>query len=391
MNTKKILLAVLSAMLLPWGLQAQDTETHVTVHAGEAALETLLTEEQKQSVTNLTVTGTLLEEDYAFLRGGLLEQLDTLDLREAEIDTIPAGALGEMNLYLILPEVIKCIGNYAFTGECEVTGNFPYMSEYKNDPIYKPLMLASKDHPRLVNVEELCYFAVYSQNGDTLYYLKPNEFVYEREDVEIRPGTRVIAPTAIRDMDIPIENTNLVLPESMDSIGDYALDIRPNFITGDSKKNRYPNGGESYGDGSIVCEAQNPPKFGRPGTSFWVSHSYVYVPEASLEAYKTAPGWKLARKINTIENLMKKWQSIPSARGEGDTSVSITSTDETYILNFSKTPLQMDYFSTDGSLISSQKLSSMEVTLPKTKLKKALAIVYVRFADGTNETIKLIP
>ena len=368
---KKILLVVLSVMLMPCGLQAQDTETHVTVHADETALETLLTEEQKQSVTHLTVTGTLWDEDYAFLRGGLLEQLDTLDLREAEIDTIPAGALGEMNLYLILPEVIKCIGDYS--------------------PRHKPLMLASKDHPWLVNVEELCYFAVYSQNGDTLYYLKPNEFVYEREDVEIRPGTWVIAPTAIRDMDIPIENTNLVLPESMDSIGDYALDIRPNFITGYSKKNRYPNGGESYGDGSIVCEAQNPPKFGRPGKSFWVSHSYVYVPEASLEAYKTAPGWKLARKIDTIENLMKKWQSIPSARGEGGTSVSITSTDETYILNFSKAPLQMDYFSTDGSLISSQKLSSMEVTLPKTKLKKALTIVCVRFADGMNETFKLIP
>ena len=85
---KKIIWAVLFVMLLPCGLQAQDTETHVTVYAGETALETLLTEEQKLSVTHLTVTGTLLDEDYAFLRGGLLEQLDTLDLREAEIDTI---------------------------------------------------------------------------------------------------------------------------------------------------------------------------------------------------------------------------------------------------------------------------------------------------------------
>ena len=86
---KKILLAVLSVLLMPCGLQAQNTETHVTVHAGETALETLLTEEQKQSVTNLTVTGTLREEDYAFLRNKLYPLLDTLNLRAADIDSLP--------------------------------------------------------------------------------------------------------------------------------------------------------------------------------------------------------------------------------------------------------------------------------------------------------------
>ena len=116
----------------------------------------------------------------------------------------------------------------------------------------------------------------------------------------------------------------------------------------------------------------------------------MYVPASCLGAYKAAPGWKLAIKINTIENLLKRL-SIPSVRGEENTSVSITSTDENYILNFSKEPLLMELFSTDGSLLSSQKLSSMEVTLPKTGLKKALTIARVRFADGTNETVKLIP
>ena len=162
---KKMLLLILCTMVMLCRLQAQNTETHVAVLAGEVPLETLLTEAQKQSVTYLEITGgTLSDEDYAFLRDSLLEQLDTLDLRHAEIDTIPADALGEMNLYLILPEVIECIGDYAFTGECEVTGNFPFLGEYKNSPYDKPLMQASKDHPKLVNVEELCYFAVYSKD-----------------------------------------------------------------------------------------------------------------------------------------------------------------------------------------------------------------------------------
>ena len=322
------------------------------------------------------------------MRDRLLEQLDTLDLRHAEIDTIPADALGEMNLYLILPEVIECIGDYAFTGECEVTGNFPYMGEYKNSPYDKPLMQASKDHPKLVNVEELCYFAVYSKDGNTLYYLKPNEYVYWGEDVIIQTGTRVIAPTAIRNMDFPIEIINLVLPESIDSIGDYALDIRPNFMTGYSRNRRYPSGGY-YGYGSVICEAKDPPKLGELGENFWVARSNLYVPKASLEAYKDAPGWNLAREILSIEKLLGV--DVPSPRKKNETAISVTSTTESYILTLSKKPLQMDLFSADGSLLSSQMVSSMMVTLPKTNLRKTLTMAHVRFADGTNETVKLIP
>ena len=389
----KTLLIIWTCCLCTGLCMAQAPEsngTHVTVHAGENALETLLTEEQKQSVKYLTVTGTLLDEDYAFLRGGLLEQLDTLDLRDAEIDTIPAGALGAMELYLVLPKMIECIWDYAFKGVCEVTGNAPFLGEYKNDPYYKPLMQASKRHPNLMNIERDSYSAVYSQNGDTLYYLKPNEFVYWSEDVEIPSGTRVIAPTAIRNEDFPIEIINLVLPESIDSIGDYALDIRPNFMTGYSKKDCYPNGG-GYGYGSVVCEAKTPPRLGILGEFFWVGWSNLYVPEASLEAYKVASGWKLARKIDTIENLLKQGQNIQSIHGGETASISITSMNENYILVFSKEPLQMDVLSTDGGLLSSQMISSAKVTLPKKSLQKPLTIVRVRFADGTNKTVKLIP
>lgn len=83
--------------------------THVTVHAGENPLETLLTEEQKQSVTHLTVTGTLLDADYTFLRDRLYGQLDTLNLRAANIDTLPdirtedIWASSPNKIHLILP------------------------------------------------------------------------------------------------------------------------------------------------------------------------------------------------------------------------------------------------------------------------------------------------
>ena len=40
--------------------------------------------------------GHFIGRGYAFLRGGLLELLEYVDLRDAEIDTAPAGALGAM-------------------------------------------------------------------------------------------------------------------------------------------------------------------------------------------------------------------------------------------------------------------------------------------------------
>ena len=120
--------------------------THVTVHAGENALETLLTEEQKQSVTHLTVTGTLLDADYTFLRDRLYGQLDTLNLRTANIDTLPdirtedIWASSPNKIHLILPLNIEHIGtNFLsqFSGyNIEVTGNFPTFGASFSTPPY---------------------------------------------------------------------------------------------------------------------------------------------------------------------------------------------------------------------------------------------------------------
>ena len=68
----KTLLIIWTCCLCTGLCMAQAPEsngTHVTVHAGENALETLLTEEQKQSVKYLTVTGTLLQTIPFFGKG----------------------------------------------------------------------------------------------------------------------------------------------------------------------------------------------------------------------------------------------------------------------------------------------------------------------------------
>lgn len=57
--------------------QSQDT---LSLYVGATPLSDLLTEEQRNTVKVLNVSGTLQEEDYAFLRTELLDRLQTLDL-----------------------------------------------------------------------------------------------------------------------------------------------------------------------------------------------------------------------------------------------------------------------------------------------------------------------
>ena len=64
----------------------------LTVHVAGRPLADLLTDEQKQKVNYLFITGTLADEDYAFLRGNNLPKLHELNLRKADIDTIPKKA-----------------------------------------------------------------------------------------------------------------------------------------------------------------------------------------------------------------------------------------------------------------------------------------------------------
>ncbi len=385
---KKILLSALFVMAMLCRLQAQNAETHATVHAGETALETLLTEEQKQSVTHLTVTGTLLDEDYAFLRGGLLEQLDTLDLRDAEIDTIPAGALGEMYLYLILPKMIECIGDYAFRGECEVTGNFPFCGSFYGFYSSKPTFKASDDNCKLMNIVDERNSSIYSKDGETLYFLRLGPgFVMNNLECRIKDGTRIIGASALRGEYIYLEENNIVLPESIDSIGDFAFsDIHPAIKTRSVMNREYQPGG-SYNIGSIVCEAKEPPIFGKIGNGTFIGeYFYLYVPEESLEEYKKAEGWKRFLDIRSLNDLLCSVIQIPKEhRMEKHVSP------ENYVLSFFQKAEYIKLYDIQGRVLFTAPAAKNRMVINRQKITKPYAIARIVFADGTNETMKLIP
>ena len=84
----------------------------------------------------LTVTGTLLDADYTFLRERLYGQLDTLNLRAANIDTLPdirtedIWASSPNKIHLVLPMNIEHIGanflsQFSKYYSLEVTEKFP--------------------------------------------------------------------------------------------------------------------------------------------------------------------------------------------------------------------------------------------------------------------------
>ena len=395
MNTDKIVWAILFVLLLPCGLQAQDTEAHVTVHAGETALETLLTEEQKQSVTHLTVTGTLRDEDYAFLRGGLLEQLDTLDLREAEIDTIPAHAFEEFNCYgskairIILPSKLKHVKDKAFccnTHRCvfELTGKYPTLGKdiFTKDFIYaEPRMEASPDNEYCMMIEN----AIYSSDCTILHY--PNydwkEPIYGGQIIE---GTKIISANAYENRAWEYR-WNFTIPASVDSIGDRAFasfQIATPDMPVDSK------------DFRITCEAITPPRLGQevfytmenPYLGlFYVNEATLYVPDESVDTYRKAEGWSRFKKIKGLSELTPSSVNQVSL----NTPLSVKDTGDCYMFRSSIGMEQMKLYSVSGQLLFSMPVHAKQGRINKFTLPSPYAIASIDFADGTTQTVKLIP
>ena len=372
--------------------------THVTVHAGENALETLLTEEQKQSVTHLTVTGTLLDADYTFLRDRLYGQLDTLNLRTANIDTLPdirtedIWASSPNKIHLILPLNIEHIGtNFLsqFSGyNIEVTGNFPTFGASFSTPPYSSgiKVLLSEDNfsyntkisKTPDKVPETYYSSIYSLDEETLYYMN----IDDGGEYTIKEGTKVIHGTAFRNLILTM--SKLILPASLDSIGDYAFEHTLCLMPVGYVNKPYPTLG--HWEPGIICEAIEPPKLGKDVFKESVlMFSYLYVHEACIERYKQADGWNSA-----IEKMGDYPHSVLPLK-KGEENISVTTTPDSYELTFGQKPLYMEMYNTNGVLLTKHPIESSSLSIDRNRLVTPCTIVCVHFTNGTTETVKLIP
>lgn len=203
-----------------------------------------------------------------------------------------------------------------------------------------------------------------------------------RDEIRVKAGTKVINSTALRNVEF-LPQMNLVLPNSLDSIGDYALNIRSLAITGVNKRD-YPNGNRgSYYAGSLFCEALVPPKLGHNVFNIDIMCWNLYVPESSLDLYRNTDGWNSFANIRSIEWLLQRESSVRNVK-------SLT-TESACTLTFSQPVRCLYIYNLQGMLLKSIDVNSTCVTIDKTLLSLPYALVRVQYGNGDVETLKLKP
>ena len=370
---RTLLLATMLATVLPRALAQDNADPmRVTVNVGAERLKSLLTDEQKQSVTHLTVTGTLQEEDYAYLRAGLLGQLAELNLRDADIDTIPAHAF-DCELFLpprdaktILPVRLKHIADYGLHVRANytfvLTGKYPTLGNnvYGNTHDSFVDIVLSEDNDRYKHYDE----GIYSLDGDTLFRTTYGS-------IGIRDGVRVIYSNAFENGFIYSTGS---IPATVDSIGDRAFaNVIDMGIWGEGNPIPY-----------LLCLAAIPPRLGKD-VFLNCSQQTVYVPDESIDLYMEAEGWKDMKFLGLSTS--RPYSGIKNVRESA--GLSVTDNGDTYVLQANKSIKHIRLYNAKGQTMANNTVSSERFDIPKSRISSPVTIVRVNYADGTSETLKL--
>ena len=372
---KKIILTLLAlAAALPQAIAQEADSTRATVDVGEGRLESLLTDAQKQAVRHLTVTGTLADEDYAYLRSGLLAQLDTLDLRRADIDTIPNQAFychaqQYHKITITLPERLNHLSDssmwegdkfyidYVLTGKYPTVGIDAY-SFYGN--YFCDISITPSEDNAYCTIRDYEYIV---SMDSTIVYKTINKY----GPCEIPTGIRIIADRAFENSEV---GDKIFIPNTVDSIGDGAFASLVHNSPTDGKPHPF----------FLVCMATLPPRLGKD-VFVWLPGG-VYVPEESLNLYLATDGWKDVVRGSTLT------MSIESPKANAQASVCWNGS--TCRIVSDKTMTAVSCYSADGKLLDKMSCSAKEAALTL-NTPEAFIILKVDYADGTSETIKLKP
>jgi hypothetical protein len=267
-------------------------------------------------VSHLWVWGKPQVADYEYLRTKRLAELELLDMRDADIDTLQAEAfditLPESNAspkYIVLPKKLKHISDnalcvYPNITTYEVTGAYPSLGKdvysrkgKTSNHIFvvpsidnKYLILHTIDPtggssgPGRVPIKRLAMVdndsiygsSVMSKGGDTLYYVNASK----GNGYAVADGMKTIAANAMENK--LLENA-FNIPETVDSIGDRAFNGLRIVETRSNALQYY-----------LACYRANPPMIGNEvfDESSLVTGSHVfYVNKESISDYKNTKGW----------------------------------------------------------------------------------------------------
>lgn len=375
---KQLCFYILMLLLSATSAMAQKADnTHVSVRCGDTPLEILLTDGQKQAVTHLTVTGVLLDEDYKYLRETLFGQLKELNMRDADIDTIPEGAFECNSLIervIILPYTLKYVSNNAFCNKGEfctyyITGQFPSLG----DDVFTKSLLCDNN---------------FQISDDNIFLQKSNDYIISKDGLkllyylgevfdkcEIPYGISVIGSKSFEHK--KLLSNHFSIPETVDSIGDEAFY--------DAYQPRID--GINSDEPLFICKATTPPKLGRnvfgtePERQSIYGIGCIYVPDESLSLYNAAEGWKdlFVKPIRaTGINGVAYNDNISIINGKTDLLIKTdTYADAILVYNIC------------GQLVKTYKSCGHECVLNKASLGTDLAMIVIIFKNGSIYTKKI--
>ena len=355
-------ITLISTMLACITMQAQTT---LTIETTPGELKNIMTQEQIQSVEDLTLTGGMNKEDFYFIRDQLVK-LKSIDMKQIEVDTIPVKAFFDKELRtIVLPIHIKHIDEDAFYvserrvyTDIYLTGPYPKRAAYIGDISF----ILSDDNIYCKETEN----GIFSSDGKTLYEAFQNHELYFEE------GLETIETYAFVDSYL----YDYRFPESLKLIKEHAF--YNTFWD-------FPIGGfYPYPDPTIIMKAKVPPILGE--NAFVMSDSYseypLSVPKGCVESYRNAdPQWKIFR--------IREGDQPQGIDSVSSPNLSITRSGNSWILNGEKNISKIEVFNTIGVIIFSTKCNDTQVEIP---MEKTGEVVYARilYADNTTEVIKLI-
>lgn len=288
---------------------------YAAVRLGSEPMESQFDYDQNH-VSHLWVWGKPQAADYEYLRTKRLAELELLDMRDADIDTLQAEAfditLPESNAspkYIVLPKKLKHISDnalcvYPNITTYEVTGAYPSLGKdvysrkgKTSNHIFvvpsidnKYLILHTIDPtggssgPGRVPIKRLAMVdndsiygsSVMSKGGDTLYYVNASK----GNGYAVADGMKTIAANAMENK--LLENA-FNIPETVDSIGNRVFNGLRIVETRSNALQYY-----------LACYRANPPMIGMEvfDESSLVTGSHVfYVNKESISDYKNTKGW----------------------------------------------------------------------------------------------------
>jgi hypothetical protein len=316
----KLSTLILAACLVSAG--AMTAQVEKTVHVETAGtLSTLLTDEEKTTVTDLTVTGNLNGDDLGIISGMVanfpsednVKKLVSLDLSGASLenDSIPDNFLYDRYKIsgVILPNTVRIIGEYAFYQLISLK-SFRFPDSLKvigmrafNGNNFR----ASNELPEgLVSIG----WEAFGSSSAKLFFRQdpdgPEGASLPGDTLKIPSTVTYIGNSAFRTEDAP-EHHLVILSKNHLTTGNYVfrgMNVKTISLPATEITFGIANFQKCTALTAVTSMRETP--LALPDNTFqdvMLENVALYVPETSIGAYKAAPVWSDFGNIEALENI----------------------------------------------------------------------------------------